>query len=242
MDRDYIKKYVMTMLGGGDNDVNVSVELNDNEFDIIIDNTERWYNTYKGFKRFILIQIVTEENEYEMPPDTFRVVDVIPPGYEFDISKLLTRSLFPVVGVPYDIFGAVQRIGMYSTFTQTLQYNEMAKRILSNEFEWEYRQEENKLIIYPYRLTSGKMCVIYVTKDIRYDRLTPMDEDFILQYALAQGKIIVGRKRSKFSDFPMVEGSQKLDGETLISEAKEEIEVLTKKLQESNMPIRFTSG
>lgn len=242
MDRNYIKKYVFTMLGGGDNDINVNVELNDNELDIVIDNTERWYNTYKGFKRLILIQLVTEFNEYEMPKDTFRVLEVIPPGYEFDISKLLTRSLFPVVGVPYDIFGAVQRIGMYSTFTQTLQYNEMAKRILSNEFEWEYRPEDNKLIVYPYRLNSGRIAVIYVTKEIKYDRLTPMDEDFILQYALAQSKIIVGRKRSKFSDYPMVDGSQKLDGETLIQEAKEEIELLTKKLQESNLPVKFVSG
>ncbi len=242
MDREYIKTYIRTYLGGGDNDINVSVELSDAELDFIMNETIRWYNSYKGFKRMILIQVVTEENEYEMPPDTFRVIEVIPPGYEFDITKLLTRSLFPVVGVPFDIFGAVQRIGMYSTFTQTLQYNEMAKRILSNEFEWSSRVEDNKLVIYPSRLTSGRMAVIYVTKEIRFDRLTPKDEMYILQYALAQGKIIVGRKRSKFSEYPVVEGSQKLDGETLIAEAKEEIEELTKKLQESNLPVKFIVG
>jgi len=242
MDREYIKTYVKTLLGGGDNPIKVGVELSDAELELIINETIRWFNTYKGFKRLVAINISRSVNEYKLPDDVFRVVEVIPPGIDFDVSKLLTRSLFPIVGVPYDIFGSIRQSGIYSTFTQALQYNEMAKRVLSNEFEWEYRQEDNTLIVYPYYEYAGRCYVIYNSRDIKFDRLSPMDEKFILDYALAMGKIIVGRKRSKFSDYPMVEGSQKLDGDVLISEAKEEMEALTKKLQESVLPIGFITG
>ena len=57
------------------------------------------------------------------------------------------------------------------------------------------------------------------------------DSDWILDYALAECKIMLGRVRSKFAQFASIGNTGiSLDGDTLISEGKEEKDALKETL------------
>ena len=180
---------------------------------------------------------------FELPDDTLKIyiqqavdwasqyvnnyhyVEVNTPVY--DMTPLKANAVTRVYRAPYaetdnefDIFRAytVSNMGLIDT-SMVIQ----AQSILS---QWEqirsdgYRLINGKLYLYNY---SGTVVVEYTKDCVLQEIVDPKWKNYVKQYALALAKIGIGRIRSKFSlsNIPVT-----FDGETLLTEGKEEKERL----------------
>lgn len=236
MNEEELKCWILRRLGSPF----LKVELTAAHLQDDIDQAMRWFAAKKGVKRMALMPIHTDINEYTIPEEMDTILDVAFPLPPMDVSMVFSPYILIDEKVPYDVFSAPGSMGMYSSFTQTLQYIEMAKRILSAEPDW--RQEDRKLYIFPLPKTEGTMLVEYKTGKFTIDQLNERDHDLIKRYALAMAKLDVGRVRSKYDSFPTAQGSATLDGGTLLAEGQAEIERLDEEIALSGYPIGFISG
>ena len=119
------------------------VELTGDHLDDAVEQARRWFSAKKGVIRqrgmFFFPNIV----EYKLPDDVNLVLDVSFPVSPMDISLVFSPYILQDEKVPYDVFAAPSAVGIYSSYTQTIQYVEMAKRILNAEPDW--RQDGRNL-------------------------------------------------------------------------------------------------
>jgi hypothetical protein len=224
------------------------LEINESQLDDAIEEAILWYNGKKGLKKFALLLIDPAVQEYDVPDDCIEVIDV----FFFHKRYLLKDDFGFLWGIPF--FGSWSPVALfqgriatfhYSTFVQWLQYLEMGKRVLSFEKDWEFRKSDRKLILYGLGFSEGGYIAYEYLARIDENNLAtmdPLDYKLIRDYALACAKEVLGRVRSKWRDIPVVGGSTSLDGETLLSEAKEEKEKLEEKIMEYGYPTGIITG
>lgn len=67
--------------------------------------------------------------------------------------------------------------------------------------------------------------------DIKYDEMNPTARQWIRQYTVALAKQLLGEIRSKFSSIPIPNGDVSLNGDTLMSQAREDMQKLKEELK-----------
>ncbi len=237
MDEAALKKWILRRFGAP----LLNVELTDDHLNDCITDARHWFSAKKGVRLNAMITINYGQTEYELPDIVDTVTDVIFPTQRLDVSLVFSPFTLLDDKVPYDVFSAPNSMGLYSSYTQTLQYVEMAKRILGAERDW--RQEGRILHIFPPPKNSAPMMIEFKGSRFTIEQLNERDHDLVKRWALARAKIDLGRIRSKYPEgFPTAQGSVALDGATLLEEGEAELEVLKEEVALSGFPMGFLTG
>lgn len=237
MDASDLKQWILRRLGSPF----LKVELTDEHLNDAIEYARRWFSAKKGVQRTMLIPIYAGQTEYQLPDGVDTVEDVAFTTPAMDISLVFSPFTLLDDKVPYDVFAAPSSMGLYSSYTQTLQYVEQAKRILGAEPDW--RQEGRTLYVFPIPRNCSNVLINYKSDVITIEQLNERDHDLVKRWSLAQAKEDLGRIRSKYpSGFPGAQGTTELDGATLLSEAEATKEALDEEISLSGFPMGFMAG
>jgi hypothetical protein len=222
----------------------LKVELTADHLHDNIEDAKRWFAAKKGWRRFYSFDVIATKSEYTLPKDVDVVLDVVFAYDPLDLSILAFPYWLPGENsqIPYSVFNVAGHSGgLYSNYVQTLQFIETAKRVMSSEADW--RQENDKLQLFPNPTRSGKCVVEYNSHQINpVIELTERDHMLLKKYALAMAKMDLGRIRSKFDNYPTAQGTVTMDGAALLQEAREDIEKLDEEIGESGKPMGFLVG
>ena len=242
-------------LGGGV----VVLELCQEHFEDSFADAIRWYIGRKGIKRRAVCSVTAGIQEYMMPADTDEVLEVWFPGVQIDIIAAVNPYAFIDIDqlpVAYQSITGVPGGAFYGTLHQILAHAETARRVVGSEPAWEYFKDNNVLHVTPRNQRGGVALVRYASTTLVADdpeppALTPVNDfrrihfrhrELILRYALARAKERLGRVRGKYTEFPSAGGSKTLDGDALLTEAREETESLNQELMELNEGVPFLIG
>lgn len=236
MDDEEVKEWILLNLGAP----LVKIEVTKESLAMALETSKRWFAAKKGVIKCVSLPVIDGVTAYCLENDVDTVIDVIPAIAPLDISLIFSPFILIDDRVPYDVFAAPSSAGLYSSFAQTLQYIEMAKRILGAEFDW--RQEGRTLHIFPLPKNSTSLIIEYKTRVFAVNQLSERDHDLVKRYALAWTKIIIGNIRSKYDSFATAQGSASLDGSVMRDEGKQDIEKLEEEIYDSAMPMHFIAG
>jgi hypothetical protein len=237
----------------------VVVELTDAMLEDAFCDAVRWYIARKGVKRLAAQNLSPGIVEYLMPDDCDEVLSVDFPGVQIDIIAAVNPFAFIDVDqlpVAYQSITGVPGGSFYGTFHQILAHAETARRIVGSEPAWDYYKDENVIRIAPTNQRGGSAVVRYassklVTEDPVAPATTPKndfsnlrvrDRDLILKYMMAEAKVTLGRIRGKYTEWAAAGGAKGMDGDTLLSEAREDMTTLTEELIGLSDPVPFIVG
>jgi hypothetical protein len=237
MDNEQLQQWILRRLGSP----LVKVELTCEMIQDDIDFAKRWFAAKKGVRKLLAQPIQAGMPAYTLDPDIDTVLDVVFPENNADLTLIFSPYLLIDEKVPYDVFAAPNAAGIYSTFTQTLQFVEMAKRVLSADSDW--KQEGNQLFLSPVPRYTGNMILEYKSHNFTIEQLPERDHDMLKRFALARAKQDLSMIRGKYpAGFPGAQGTVELDWQRLHDDAEKEIESLDKEIMESAFPMPFLRG
>ena len=228
------KRWIMTQLGAPV----VKVELTEGQVDEAIDSAVRIFSQWGYTEEQMVFIARAKRAEYNLPemiPEYLEVREVI---YSPSQAESLLQGFFTDFS-----FDSRQFFWYHSTYASMTDYailnmyNEMYLRTIGNEGQWEVVGD--KLILSPIPDRDVCVGITYTAfpKDIDIRR-----DEWIRSWALSECKMILGRIRSKFSSIPGPRGDISMDGDALITEAKEEQEKLRERLDEYIVPALFSTG
>ncbi len=236
MDEAQLKQWILRRLGAPF----WKIELSEDHLNDAVEFSRRWFSAKKGVKQLTYLPQYTNVPVYELPDTVDIVLDVSFQVNPMDISLVFSPYILQDEKVPYDVFAAPSAAGIYSSYTQTIQYIEMAKRILNAEPDW--RQEGRVLYVFPVPKRDGYMAVESKTHNFTIEHLQERDHDLVKRYALAKAKLDLVETRGKYSEFPGAQGPTNLNWPRLLEEANKEIELLEKEISQSAYPMGFMHG
>lgn len=218
------------------------VELTQEQLLDAVESAKRWMAAKKGVMREGRVNILANIQAYTLPEDVGQVTSVAFTESALDLSLTIAPGFFlPDQQIPYHALAAPQSGGLYSSYTQSLQYIETAKRILGIELDWQYDPSKRELYVFPCPKTQGLAVYQYKSRSFTLAQLGELDHDLVKRYALAVSKEILGRVRSK-REMLGATGAVTLDGEKLLEESREDIERLNEEIQASGIPMGFLTG
>ena len=213
MTSDELKKHIETMLGGsGDN--KVKIELAKEDFMEIEKNALAQIAPYYSGRRYMVADTSPVDISMHNPIAITKV-------YDTSDSILLSAEDFA--------FGGQNLIIYNSDFTQRYA-SYTAYKMLYNEYKYEKCQDWKIVGKYLYIHGFNKQTLVEMIVNPTSMCDVEKNSEFypwVLDYAVALAKEIVGRKRSKY----IVEGSPyQLDGERLLTEGLAEQDALLARL------------
>lgn len=236
MDEAALKQWIVRRLGGPV----ACVELDEAHLDDAVDEAIRWFSAKKGIDECMTIDLFAGQVEYQMPEECDAVIDVSFQVSPLDISLIFAPHIIADEKIPYNAFAAPSSVGLYSSFVQSLQYVEMAKRILNAERNWIYfPHPKNFLLLLPNPKGGGKAVIEYKKTCVNIQQLSERDHEFVRRYALAWAMRDLGMIRTKYAVWPTSQGQTQLNGERLLQLADEEMKRLEEDLYLSAMPMPF---
>lgn len=236
MDEDQLAKWILRRLGAP----LLKVELTACHITDAIADAKHWFSAKKGVKRQLPMPVQAGLSEYVLPDNVDTVLDVsfqVPP---MDISMIFSPFVMMDEKIPYDVFAAPSSVGVYSSFVQTMQYVETAKRVLGAEPDW--RQEGHKLYLFPNPRQDGTLWLDYKTNMFTVEQLNERDHDLLKRYALAKAKLDLAEIRGKYESMPGAQGSMTLNVRSLMDNAQAELTKLDDEIALSGFPLGFMVG
>lgn len=225
-----VTDYVKRKLGDGV----VNVELSTTQVSDALDDALRWFSSKKGLKSYSSFNTSNGETEYLVDSSALVVLEVVFTEESSTYSGSFNHEIFGNDYLPD------MNTVMYSTFVLGQQAITDRKMITGSDNDWFYDQTSKKLNISPPPKEVKKVGYYYIkdvsTSDI--PNLLTYDLDLIIRYTLASARMTLGRIRAKFgSGFETVAGSVSLDGDSLISDSKEEFEALNEEIRDTQEPM-----
>lgn len=217
--------------------------LMDEQFTDAIAEAKHWFAAKKGFDKRMLLDLVPNQVEYDMPQDCDAILDVVLETSPWDISSVFYPNLFGGEQVPYSPFQGPGTTGLYSSFVQALQYTEQAKRVLGADPNWSYLPYEKKLVILPAHQYGSHAIVEYKSSTVvAIEQLPERDHDLVKRFAAAWAKRDLGNIYSRYTSWPTAEGPQPLNGPDLLKQAEAEFKQLESEIYGSAMPQPWVTG
>jgi len=210
MTKDFLKQYILSMLGASQTDV----ELSDEDLDMSIYHAINYYghNSSEAWnEEWVVIPLKAGENYHEIDDSIDFIISMNA------MAGQQGTSLIPeTVGKSYE--NAMLAMNNQDNDLQRV-INPVSTRIL-------YR--DNKRFIQTDFAPTSDLNV--AAKVMRYKDLAPIYSDpWIQKYALAQAKFTLGIIRSKYSSVSAPQ-DMSMNGSDLISQAQTEIEKLEQEL------------
>lgn len=253
MDLQSFKQWARRELGHGE--CGVRVELDDRQLDQALENAKDWFNAYVGLYREEVLSLGSSQIEYDLLAVTPRIDNIVKvwfPSYTFSLDySVIYPGFLDVQGIPYgDDF--LSGVGYpQTTIVQSLQTQESLARVLSADMDWEFVSDKTQtpeicmLRVMPEPKQAGTAVYLYRVdpRDIKLQYYKQRDLHLIREYALAKAKYMLGRIRGKYtSGLPAAGGDRTLDGESLISESREDIMRLEERIMSYEGPVMPVVG
>jgi len=236
MDRDELGQWILRRLGAPV----WKIELCEEHITDAVEHAVRWFAAKKGVQALFTIATSGNQVEYELDGQVDKVLDVAPSSQKLDLSLIFSPFTLLEEKIPYDVFASGGSGGLYSSYVQSLQYVEMAKRILGAEFEW--YQINNKLFIAPAPAGVNTLIVIAKVNFTRIEELMERDHDLVKRYALAMAMRDIAWVRGKFGDFPSAQGTTTFNWDRILDWSDQEVEKLNEEIMDSGYPMGFCTG
>lgn len=223
----------------------VKVELDDTVWEKIFTKAKRWFRAKKGVISCYVLNLVDGQTEYDMPPNSVGLIDVVLPN-RTDIASLLSFGFFDVIPMnAWNIGSLTSSFNSYSSYVQILQALETRRRVFSADPDW--YEACGKIHITVKSLdcfgNGGTQALVFFKKqDFDISELKERDEELIYRYSLNEAKYRLGRVRGKYKSYPAAGGSIDTDADDLIADYKEEKELLEEEISESQGSMGFVVG
>ena len=243
--RDNVIKEIELRLGGG----MVDVELDSAHYDIAIDYALRKYKQRSSnsvTETFLPLQIAASQQLYQLPLNVISVRDVI---------KSYQGSLTSGVGVDFEPFSAVYLSNMMlqgQGFSDLMSYEayahrrELIARMFGAYVTFTFNASDKTIMLhrkFNHAEDVFLWCFVERTED---ELLTDtFGGPWIIDYAFARAKFMLGEARSKFATIAGPQGGTSLNGDNLKSEAAADMEKLEQDLilyVEGGTPMGFIIG
>jgi len=223
----------------------VRVELHNTQIEQHIDEAKdlflKWASGNATVDQFFTLPISANCTEYDLPGGVTDVITVQSSG----MGGGGINTLFSTSNVMYNsgMLSFIHNIGGYSMvdYHLALDHMETIQRYIPDKYNWWFNKSSNTLNIRPtptewemllircFMLKGTDENTIEVT-DEHYDII--YDNEFVREYTLACSKETLGLIRRKFSNFGSIGNTGiSLDGDSLISEGKQEKEKLLETLK-----------
>jgi len=197
----------------------VEVELDNTQIQRSIDQAlRRWARRFPT-ERITTIEVTSGVMQYDIASligSTIRgIIDVVEEPYDSDVIADQEYQYYyrnPIYGVPIIEGGDI---------ALTKSYVNDLNIVTSNTFEWDFNEASNLLHISPSPSRAYTLMIRY-TDNPTVEEAT-RQYDWVIEYALADAKEILGRIRRKHAN--SVQGKEfnfQLDGGELVSEGKED--------------------
>ena len=207
------------------------LELDEQNIDFCIDQALRVFEDYAGREYYSYYTFMTTPGKsvYEMPPDVGLVRNVFykeTGNFAFQASDL--GGAIPVeyfypggsyASIQGGLIDPVQPIwGRMGEWVLYKQYEQMYSRIASNLGGWEWIGGLRHIKLYPVPCGTQRVIIHYLQKCKDWAEVTQAMQEGALTYA----KEILGRIRGRIKNPPGPNGGVQLDGDQLITEARED--------------------
>lgn len=240
-----ISDYVLTMLGAPV----LRIELDQQQLNVCINQAVRRFAEWcpPEFYEYYQFKTTSGQSSYRMPDDILMVRDVAyrtMPRMNFfasDLQGSIPIEYFAPGGERQGFMaGLVDPIqpfwGRAGEWFLYKQYEEIFNRLSSANGGWEWERNGRDIILYPAPYGENDVVVQYLPRNKEWDYA----HQFMQEYALCLGKIMLGRIRSKYQNIPSPGGGATLDGTTLLQEGNEEKKQLEEDLiYKWNLPDTF---
>jgi len=206
--REQFKQWILTMLG----EPLVTVELADSQLEVCVDNA------------------VEKFTEYAVQEQSFIHIE-LPDDYEEGVGALLPDNVMAVfsmndymanmggVGTLFSVNNSMWNAGLlpnfhnlsnggsgWVTYELAMQYVDMIRILTGKGFDFEYNPRTKRLILFPDGALANNAGHIVLGVYILRPDDQQYGESWCKKYALAEGKIILGRIRNKFAGVQLLGG------------------------------------
>jgi len=236
MNRDELYEWILRRLGAPFWDI----ELCQQHVRDAVEMAVRWFAAKKGVSKLFTIRVQPAVVEYQLDSEIDRVIDVAYETHKLDLSLIFSPFTLLEEKIPYDVFASGGSGGLYSSYVQTLQYIEQAKRVLSAEFEW--TEINDKLFIAPPPVDARNLVVWAKINFTQIEELEERDHELVKRYALAKAQIDLAWIRGKYGEYPSAQGTTTLNWDRLLDTAQTEIEKLEEEIMGAGYPMGFVTG
>lgn len=232
-ERQKIYDYCRTMLGDG----MVTVELDPEHYETALSRTlnrfrQRSPNAVE--ESYSFLTLIRDQNDYILPEEIINVQSVFRrtlgsrtgggTGSNFEPFSLAYQNTY--------LLNATM-LGGIATYYMFACYQEMIGKMFGAyiEFQWIPYSRTLRILQRPF---ADNEVLLLRTQNYRPDFVLMNDlyaKQWILDYTLANCKLILGEARSKFAQIAGPQGGSQLNGTALLQAGKEEIEKLDKELE-----------
>ena len=227
----------------------VDVELDRDHYDIAINkaiSTYRQLSSGSVEESVVFIQTQPDVTDYTLPDEVMEVRRLFRRGVG---SNSGTGSNFDPFDMAFNnmyLLNAGQ-IGGLATFDAFSQYKETVGRLFGSEYDFTYNRNTKVLKILRNVKVNEEVAIEVYNFVPEHILLSDVyASPWLSNYAMATAKQILGEARSKYqSGLPGAGGAITLNGDTLKSEALQEMDMLKQSLhnmEEGNSPLGFIIG
>lgn len=256
MNLQEFKTWVRRQLGEDEGCPSVKVELSDKQIEQALNNAKEWFEAFVGLYKEASFALVSGKSEYDLSGVSPTVGNVVKAWFPLPANRIDFNGLYSgfldIDGIPYGC-GGTMASGAWgdnsfpqTTVVQAIQTMGANERLFSSDLDWEFYLDSTVephirvMRVMPPPVDALGNCIYLYSIDpsaIKLEWYTAKHLYWLKQWALADAKYILGRKRGKFKSLPTAGGERSLDGEDLISESKEEKERLEEKILDVQGPV-----
>lgn len=215
----YVRDYIIQELGQGV----FKVELSAQQLDESIRDALRIFSKRKPLVGVHAVDVRPDIKTYHLTEEVKRSYGVFHVDF-VDVSTPVTALFYYNLIHPAPI-----RPSFMTDMDIFMRWRKTFQRVLSVAPSWEYFQDRNILML--YTVVHRAKATYFFHFPRKLSQVPMQHSDWILKYSTAKSKLKLGRIRSKFTGaLPGPSRDLQMDGDTLVSEANEEIRTLEEEL------------
>lgn len=245
--RQIIIEYVKTMLGSG----MIDVELDPIHYNVAIDKSLSKYRQRSSNaveESFGFLTLHTDTNDYVLPKEVVEVRQLFRRSIGSRTGGGDGGSLFEPFNLAYSntYLLASTNMGGLATYYAFASYQKQVGKMFGGEINFTYNKTSKVLNIMQRPRAGEEVLVWMYNYRPDFNLLDDMYAgQWIKDYALASAKVILGEAREKFGTIASPQGGTQLNGTTLKTEGKAEMEILEQDLinyKEGGTPLTWVTG
>ena len=245
--RQLIVEYIKTFLGSG----MIDVELDPVHYNVAIDKALSKYRQRSSNaveESFGFLTLNTDNNEYVMPKEVVEIRQLFRRSIGSRTGGGDGGSLFEPFNLAYSntYVLASTNMGGLATYYAFASYQKQVGKMFGSEINFTYNKTSKVLNIMQRPRAGEEVLVWMYNYRPDFNLLDDMYAgQWIKDYALASAKVILGEAREKFGTIASPQGGTQLNGTTLKTEGKAEMEILEQDLinyKEGGTPLTWVTG
>ena len=247
-ERNKVFDYTRAMLGDG----MIEVELDPIHYETALNRAiSKFRQRSSGAveESYLFLELELDKNEYRLPDEIISVQSAYRRAIGSRTGMGAGGSLFEPFNLAYTNTYLMNgtMMGGIATYELYTGYQKMIGRMFGSFIEFNWNPTKHMLTILQRPFASGEQ-ILLKTHNYRPDFVLLQDvyaKQWLYDYTLATCKLMLGEARSKFASIAGPGSGIQLNGSTLMSDAKAEIEKLEKELENlvaGGNPMTFVIG